>query len=64
MRACHNCVRMRVIPTLTFEIHSDDAQIIRYTCAKNRFVSVQPKNPDELRALLNQAAFCPHYKES
>jgi len=63
MRACHNCVRMRVIPVLAAD-PANDAQIIRYTCAKNRFVSVQPQNPDELRALLNQAAFCPHYKES
>ena len=63
MRACHNCIRMRVIPTLASSL-PDDAQIIRYTCAKNRFVSAQPQNPDELRALLNQAAFCPHYKES
>lgn len=63
MRACHNCIRIKVIPTLVKDIASD-AQVIRYTCAKNRFVSVQPTNPDELRALLNQAAFCPHYKES
>lgn len=63
MRACHNCIRIKVIPTLTLAL-PDDVQIIRYTCAKTRFVSVQPQNPDELRALLNQAAFCPHYKES
>lgn len=63
MRACHNCSRIKVIPTLALDFPKD-AQIIRYTCAKNRFVSVQPQNPDELRALLNQAAFCPHYKES
>ena len=54
---------MRVIPVLAAD-PANDAQIIRYTCAKNRFVSVQPQNPDELRALLNQAAFCPSYKES
>lgn len=63
MKACHNCSRMRVLPVLTLTL-PDAQQIIRYTCAKNRFVSVQPQNPDELRALLNQAAFCPHYKES